>query len=296
MSIRSIRSVEGGESHASYSEEDPTGTTGFSDTARDFYIGSSPALRMPHDLTVTHCPISVAVTPEEETWLKANPLRPAASFDGSGTVKIKLYAPNTTAEAFLDNLTPYETYKYSENVEICFGFTAMGEDGLSHEYQFTAVRNHGFFPTITRVTRDTDASSDGVVGVSWDLVPEMEAEAIVRSAAFQSKLRGVMPDAGVTEPFGEYLGEILDNLGQVSAVSGHQQFNAKTRIHTYAQHVELADWFKRSLSNILGSGAIIGAALKVAYRVLGATELAGGKGIYGQEVTAMDGNTYQAGK
>jgi hypothetical protein len=266
--------------------------------ALDSYVLSRPltvgckhgATTRPSDL-----PLSILVTEDEKAWLTTHPLQPIATFDGSGTAQIKIYAPDITAEQFLDNLVPYQTYKYSTNVETCFNFDAAGSDGRTEHYQFTAVRNHGFFPTITRVHRDDNVIDDGKVGVSWELVPQEEALSLIATGTFRDKLGETLVDAKMNVPLDNYMADIENNLGQISAVEGRQEFDQNTRIHTYVQHVELSGWFSRTVSNAFGSGAIIGAALKVAYHVLGQPEYAGTKGSYGKEVEAMGGIRYQPG-
>lgn len=238
----------------------------------------------------SHYPLTTEVSAEKEQWLKKHPLQPAATFDGAGTVRIDVYKPDLTGQQFLANLTPYRMHRRTSLVETSFDFTVEGVP-----YQFTAVRNMGFHPVITKVTRDENAADDGKVGISWKLVPAAKADELIATTEFQNALGAVLTETGNETLPSAYVAKIKGKVDEFDAVEGVLQYDTRNGVATYSQHVESATGFIQAVTNFFGAKQIIGAAMKVAYLSVGEPEFAGSKGKYGKSVTAMDEVSRQSG-
>lgn len=238
------------------------------------------------DYTLT---AGLGISNDEFSWLMANPKKPAVSFSTkNGTVDIKMFKPGLTAKAFKEKLLPFNVCTRAKLVEASFDGQYNGQT-----YLLTVVTSPiGIFPTVTRVSEFSEKG--GHIIFKWTKASDSDAKAFLDANV--SKLATVLKSQGVTTPVADYLANVKEELGSVAAVDGTQEYDTMTGFYHYSQKVKFSSWLINTAVNHLGTGNIIGAALKVAYDSIGESAMAGAKGQSGPAVKAMDGTTYTPGK
>lgn len=221
-------------------------------------------------------------------------LRPIATYDkGKGLVTIKLKKAGLTMDAiFKVAVGPtYDYYRHTELVETSFRGSLDGKDYLFTGTQVLALGAQvAFVPVVSTLTQARD---DDKITIAWRKADQATATRMLDANA--DKLKKAMEGAGVDDSYEEYRKEIDSNLASTQKIVGRHVYYPATGWYIYEQEVVMTGKVSDFIARYAGSDDITGAALKVAYQVLGESARAGGRGTEGAKVQAMDGDTLRPG-
>lgn len=221
-------------------------------------------------------------------------MRPIATYDNDvGLVTIKLRKAGLTTGAIFDRAIgkKYDYYRHTALVETSFRGAIEGK-----EYLFTGtvvpvpLLGNTYVPVVTHLKRSDDADK---ITLIWEKVEQAGAERMLDT--FSDRLAESMKGAGVDEPLDEYKEMLKGKLKATATVWGQHVYYPSTGWYIYQQKVVMDGKVTDAIARFFGAADIKGAALKIAYQVLGEPKRAGAAGARGPEVVDMAGQKIAPG-